>query len=64
MGEILLVGMQATGKTTPMELRTIADWEIRQRLLAITGVSQVSVMGGEMKQYQVLTSPNASRGMT
>ena len=57
MGEILLVGMQATGKTTPMELRTIADWEVRQRLLAVTGVSQVSVMGGEMKQYQVLTSP-------
>ena len=57
MGEILLVGMQAGGKTTPMELRTIADWEVRQRLLAVTGVSQVSVMGGEMKQYQVLTSP-------
>jgi Cu/Ag efflux pump CusA len=39
-----------------MELLTIADWEVRQRLLAVTGVSQVSVMGGEMKQYQVLTS--------
>jgi len=57
MGEILLVGMQSSGKTTPMELRTLADWEVRQRLLAVTGVSQVSVMGGEMKQYQVLTSP-------
>ena len=57
MGEILLVGMQATGTTTPMDLRTIADWEVRQRLLAVTGVSQVSVMGGELKQYQVLTSP-------
>ncbi|MFO7905869.1 MAG: efflux RND transporter permease subunit [Planctomycetota bacterium] len=57
MGEIMLVGMRATGETTPMELRTAADWEVRQRLLAVTGVSQVSVMGGEMKQYQVLTSP-------
>lgn len=57
MGEILLVGMQGTGQTGPMELRTIADWEVRQRLLAVSGVSQVSVMGGEMKQYQVLTSP-------
>ena len=57
MGEIMLVGMRATGNTSETELRTIADWEVRQRLLAVRGVSQVSVMGGVMKQYQVLTSP-------
>lgn len=57
MGEVLLIGMQAGTETDRMGLRTIADWMIRPRLLAVSGVAQVTVMGGDMRQYHVLTSP-------
>ncbi|GAX61275.1 czcA family heavy metal efflux pump [Candidatus Scalindua japonica] len=56
MGEIMLIGL-SSDSTTPMDLRTIADWNIRPRLLATGGVSQVIVIGGEYKQYQILASP-------
>ncbi|NTV79093.1 MAG: hypothetical protein HGA25_08160 [Clostridiales bacterium] len=56
MGEIMLVSVTAD-KTSQIDLRTIADWTIRPRLLATGGVSQVVVIGGEYKHYQVLADP-------
>lgn len=55
MGEIMMIGL--TGPQPPMELRTVADWTIRRRLLAVPGVSQIIPIGGEVKQYQVLADP-------
>lgn len=56
MGEIMFVALTADS-TSMMELRTIADWIIRPRLLATGGVAQVIVYGGDFKQYQIQANP-------
>lgn len=56
MGEILFIGLQADS-TSMMDLRTIAEWRIQPVILATGGVSQVTIIGGDFKQYQVLAEP-------
>lgn len=56
MGEIFMIGLQADS-TSMMELRTLADWVVKPAILATGGVSQVTNIGGELKQYQILADP-------
>ena len=56
LGELMIVGL--TADTTSMqELRTLADWTLRPRLLSTGGVAQVTVIGGDIKEYQILLDP-------
>ena len=59
LGEIMIIGLTADS-TSMSDLRTIADRTIRPRLLAMGGVSQVSVIGGDIKEYQIriMVSPS------
>ena len=71
LGEMMIIGLTVdetgeegahqngsrTAQTTQMDLRTIADWTIRPRLLSTGGVAQVAVIGGDIKEYQILLDP-------
>lgn len=56
MGEIFFVGLQADS-TSMMDLRTLAEWNVKPLILATGGVSQVTIIGGDYKQYQILADP-------
>lgn len=56
LGELMFVAITADS-TSLRDLRTLADWTIRPRLLATGGVAQVSVLGGELREYQILLDP-------
>jgi len=66
MGEIMLLGLRSNrvpatdeeAAAIAMDLRTLGEFDVRNRLLAVEGVSQVTVMGGLFKQYQIVTSPD------
>lgn len=60
MGEIMLLALTAE-RTSPMNLRSLADWTVRPRLLSMAGVAQVMVIGGDFKQYQILADPQRMR---
>ena len=60
LGEVMIIGLTAD-TTSQEELRTLADWTVRTRLLATGGVSQVAVLGGDVKEYQIRLHPDRMR---
>ncbi|MCR4825012.1 MAG: CusA/CzcA family heavy metal efflux RND transporter [Bacteroidales bacterium] len=60
LGELMIISLSADN-TSMQDLRTIADWTIRPRLLSLGGVAQVAVMGGDIKEYQILLDPGRMR---
>ncbi len=60
LGEMMIIGIESD-TVSAMDLRTFAEWNIRPRLLSIPGVAQVTTIGGEFKEYQVLADPYKMR---
>lgn len=63
MGEIMLVALTSDGATDAMALRGLADWTVRPRLAAIPGVSQVTVIGGDIRQFRIAPDPALMAGL-
>ena len=58
MGEVFQIGLTSNDPSvTSMDIRTYAEWDIRNRLLSIPGIAEITVLGGDLKQYQVLVDP-------
>ncbi len=66
MGEILFIGLESSGKTSASDLRTLAEWVIKPAILGTGGVAQVTIIGGDLKQYQIIADPQrmAAFGVT
>lgn len=58
-GEVMRLALTSDGSASMRDLRSIADWEIRPRLLTVQGVAQVFTIGGEAREYQILVDPTA-----
>ena len=56
LGEAMIIGLDSD-TTSMQDLRTLADWTFRPRLLSLGGVAQVTVIGGDIKEYQIMLSP-------
>lgn len=58
MGEVMFIGITSENdEVSPLDLRTIAEWDVKQRLLGISGVSKITAIGGDLKQYHVQVDP-------
>ena len=56
LGEMMIIALESDS-LNPMELRTMADWVVSPRLLSVGGVAQVNVIGGDIREYQILADP-------